>query len=230
MSASTPRAGAAVSAFDPRSAPLVVMAKAPVLGRVKTRLAPHLGAEGAAAFCAAMTADVLALAAAAGPARVALEGDPSSSWARALPLPVEPQAEGDLTARLRRALRDGGLAIGTDAPTLPATLLAEARAALARHDVVFAPAFDGGYVLAGVRPNALAVFDDVPWSATDTFAASVERARALRLSTATLGFWYDIDTPGDLAFLRAHLRALPPGTAPSTRAFLQDLPDAPPLR
>lgn len=207
--------------------PLVVMAKAPVPGRVKTRLAPHLGPDRAAALCAAMTADVLALARAAGPARVAAD---DLAWAATLDLPAELQAAGDLTARLRRALRDGGLAIGTDAPTLPAALLAEARAALARHDVVFAPAFDGGYVLVGVRPGALGVFDGIPWSAADTFAASVERARSLGLSTATLGFWYDIDTPEDLAFLRTHLRALPPGTAPHTRAFLQDLPDAAPHR
>jgi hypothetical protein len=174
-----------------------------------------------------MTADVLAIARAAGPFRVATD---DLAWAATLDLPAEVQAPGDLTDRLRRALRDGGLAIGTDAPTLPPELVAGARAALARHDVVFAPAFDGGYVLVGVRPGALGVFDGIPWSASDTFAASVERARVLGLSTATLGFWYDIDTPEDLAFLRTHLRALPSGTAPHTRAFLQDLPDAAPLR
>ena len=206
------------------------MAKVPSPGRVKTRLIPHLGENGAAALCRAMSEDVLAMVRGAGPTVVAVDGDLDDPWVRGLGLPVEAQASGDLGARLRHALREGGVAVGTDSPTLPLSLLQDAHARLEGSPAVFAPAFDGGYVLVGAWPDALGIFTGIPWSAPDTFAASVERARSLGILPAVLPFWYDIDTVADLAFLRAHLRALPPATAPRTRALLQDLPDAAALR
>ena len=217
---------------SPRRLPVVVMAKVPAPGRAKTRMIPALGPDGAAALCRAMTADVFALVAASGqPWRVALDGDLDDPWVATVPAPVEPQAPGDLGARLRHALRDGGIAVGTDAPTLPPLVLARVELDLARTDVVFVPAFDGGYVLVGVRePGALGVFDGIPWSTAETYAASVERAGALGLRHAALPFWYDVDEPRDLAFLRAQLRLLPASVAPHTRAFLQELPDAAPHR
>ncbi|MDP2308659.1 MAG: TIGR04282 family arsenosugar biosynthesis glycosyltransferase [Pseudomonadota bacterium] len=214
---------------------VVVIARVPAPGLAKTRLIPALGAGGAAALCRAMTADVLALVrASALPYRVAWGGDRDDAWATGLGAPSEAQAEGDLGVRLAHALREGGIAIGTDAPTLPVALLTAAAAALHHHDVVFVPAFDGGYALIGVRDPAVAgpggIFDDIPWSSADTYAASIERARALGLRHASLGFWYDIDEPRDLAFLQAQLRVLPPHVAAHTRAFLQEHPHAPPHR
>lgn len=210
---------------------IVVMAKVPRAGAVKTRLATLLGADGAAALCRAMTEDVLDVVRASGlPFRVTLGGDVSDPWARSLDAEIEPQAAGDLGARLRHALRDGGIAVGTDAPTLPATFLTDAAATLADRDVVWAPALDGGYVLVGVRPTALGVFDDIPWSTPETLAASVARADTLGLRHARLPFWYDVDDPSGLRFVRNHLSTLPAACAPRTRAFLQDLPDAPPHR
>lgn len=210
---------------------IVVMAKVPKAGAVKTRLVPLLGEHGAAALCRAMTEDVLDIVRASGlPFRVALGGDLHDTWARSLDAEIEPQAAGDLGARLRHALRDGGIAIGTDAPTLPATFLTDAAAALADRDVVWAPALDGGYVLVGARPTALGVFDDIPWSTAETLAASVARADTLGLRHARLPFWYDVDDPSGLRFVRNHLSTLPAACAHRTRAFLQDLPDAPPHR
>jgi rSAM/selenodomain-associated transferase 1 len=212
---------------------VVVMAKVPVPGRVKTRLIPLLGADGAAGLCRAMTEDTLAMVRSYEGLRwrVALDGDLDDPWVRGLGAAVEPQASGDLGARLRHALRDGGIAIGTDSPTLPRGFLHGAMLLLRQDQVVFGPAFDGGYVLVGVRgPEALGVFDSIPWSTAETCAASVERARALHLTCGTLGFWYDVDTPADLTFLRNHLRTLDPTVAPHTRAFLQDSPHAAPHR
>lgn len=214
---------------------IVVMAKVPSPGRAKTRLIPHLGPERAAGLCRAMTADVFAIVQASGnPWRVALDGDLDDPWVATLPGPHEPQAPGDLGARLRHALRDGGIAVGTDAPTLPPGMLSMSANLLREQDVVFVPAFDGGYVLVGVRDPAIAgpggIFDDIPWSSTETYAASIERAHALGLRHASLAFWYDIDEPRDLAFLRAQLRVLPQSVAPATRAYLQDLPHAAPHR
>lgn len=213
---------------------IVVIARVPVPGLAKTRLFPALGPDGAAALARAMTQDVLDVVRASRlPFRVAWAGNINDPWVTALGVASEAQADGDLGARLRHALRTGGIAIGTDAPTLPVGLLTAAVEALYDHDVVWAPAFDGGYVLVGARGACAGprdpcggIFDDVPWSAADTLAASVARARSLGLAHALLSFWYDVDEPRDLSFLATHLHALPPSVAPATRAFLQEHPHA----
>lgn len=206
---------------------VVVIAKVPTPGRSKTRLIPALGAEGAAALAAAMSADVLRTVRAAGlPWSVAVDGDLGDPWVQALDAPFFPQAPGDLGVRLTHALVGGGIAIGTDAPTLPPDLLHAAAAHPA--DVVFIPTFDGGYALIRTRATLPGLFDGVPWSCADTLAASVARARGLGCSVGLLPFWYDIDEPADLDFLRRHLSLLPPDVAPHTRALLE--PYAPPLR
>jgi rSAM/selenodomain-associated transferase 1 len=208
---------------------IVVMTRVPVPGATKTRLVPALGEEGAARLAEAMAVDVLTAARSLGaPVRVALEGPLDHPWARALGGDVEPQCPGDLGARLTHALRHGGVAIGTDAPTLPARRLDAALRALRRADVVLAPAEDGGYVLVGChRPHGL--FDGVPWSAPHTLVAQRARARALGLAVRMLPGAFDVDTPADLLRLRRRLGALPSAVAPRTRAFLESL-DAAALR
>ncbi len=204
---------------------IAVLTRVPEAGRAKTRLVPALGVRGAAFFARAMAEDVLEGVRACGlPWKLCVDGDLDHPWVQAASegaSAVEAQPWGDLGARIRHALRDGGVAVGTDAPTLPVAMIREAHASTA--DLVVAPAFDGGYVLVGVTVDAVArgIFDGVPWSAPDTFAAQIERARALELSLRVLPFWYDVDLPRDLDFLRTHLRTLPLSTAPRTRAFLE---------
>lgn len=200
---------------------IVVMARVPEPGRAKTRLIPLLGEGGAARLCAAMTGDVFDLVRATGlPWKVALSGDTSHPWVRTIDVPVEPQAEGDLGARLAFALRGGGVAIGSDAPTLPPAFLREAHGSDA--DVVFAPAFDGGYVLVGTLDSS-EIFDGIPWSTPRTFDASFRRAGELGRSVRILPFWYDVDEPDDVRFLARHVTTLAPSVAPRTRAFLEAL-------
>lgn len=197
---------------------IVIFARVPEPGLTKTRLVPALGPVAAAHLAAAMTADVVDSVRATGlPFRVALAGDTTHPWVRTLDAEVEPQAEGDLGRRLAHALRDGGVAVGTDAPTLPTSLLLEAHGSSA--DVVLAPAFDGGYVLVGVR-DSTDIFDLVPWSQPDTFARQHQRALDLGRSVRVLPFWYDVDTPDALAFLSRHISTLPDRVAPRTRAWL----------
>ncbi len=195
------------------------MAKVPQAGRCKTRLIPLLGAPMAAELCAAMTADVFATVERLGvPWSVALDGDPSHPWVRTIPVAWEPQAEGELGPRLVRALAGGGLAVGTDAPSLPARLLRAALASTA--DVVFAPAFDGGYTLVRVGdPRGL--FEGIPWSTSTTLLASVERAKLLGKTVEILDFWYDVDTPADLHFFQQQLKLTGPEVAPHSRALIQ---------
>lgn len=194
----------------------------------KTRLIPRLGANGAAHLSAAMSGDVFDLVRSTGlPWKVAIAGDMAHPWVRTIEAPVEAQPEGEIGVRLIEALRGGGVAIGTDAPTLPVAFLREAHGSQA--DVVIAPAFDGGYVLVGTDETVenAKLFTDIPWSAPVTFASQVERTRDLSLSLRILPFWYDVDSPDDLDFLARHLPTLPASVAPRTRAFLEALHAAP---
>ncbi len=205
---------------------LVILAKVPEEGRVKTRL--RLPPGPTLALHRAMAADVrdACVAAGARPAW-AIAGDLGHPWVKGLEAlgdRVLPQAGGDLGARIEAALmaadRPGNaVALGMDSPTLPPELLR--RALDAPEDLTLGPAFDGGYWLIGWRqPRPGLLRRGIPWSAPDTLAATAAAARAAGLSVGLLPFWYDVDTPGDLVFLRNHLRALPPGVAPRTREAL----------
>lgn len=213
---------------------VTVMAKVPRPGAVKTRLVPALGAEGAAALARAMAEDVFTLVATSGlPWRVAWAGPLDDPWVRALPLPgAAPalvQVEGDLGEKLAAALTGGGIAVGTDAPTLPLDRLLAAAAAPA--DLCLVPAEDGGYALVGASAEAVrqGVFFDVPWSRSDTLARQVDRARALGLGVTLLAPWRDVDELPDLLHLRASLLDLPPSSAPHTRRWFES-PHAAALR
>lgn len=202
---------------------LALFGKPIVPGRVKTRLAPALGEAGAAALYGAFLEDVVARAGALAPPTLWVAGDPAHP---SLPdLPRRAQEGRDLGARMEHALASGlaradaVLLVGTDVPTLPARLLRRAAAALRKREVVFAPSHDGGYVLVGARRPLR--FGDVRWSSPHALADSLRAAP----DAALVEPWYDVDTPRDLALLRAHL-ALDPAAAPRTARALRDLPHA----
>jgi rSAM/selenodomain-associated transferase 1 len=118
----------------------------------------------------------------------------------------EPQDDGDLGARMAAAIarahgRGAGkvVVIGTDCPDLTADTVEEAFARLDTADVVLGPALDGGYYLVGVRRPTPEIFAGVPWSAADTLAVTLERARAAGLSVALLAPLRDVDTAADWA-------------------------------
>jgi rSAM/selenodomain-associated transferase 1 len=198
---------------------LVVMAKAPVAGQAKTRLAPALGAEGAAALAARMLEHTLQAARESGLGEVTLACAPDASHpafaaqAARGGLALVGQGDGGLGARMQRAFAQAFAAgagrvllIGTDAPALDAARLREAAAALATHDAVFVPTADGGYVLVGLaRPAPFSLFDDaaLPWSTPRVMAATRERLAAARWRWAELPTLHDIDEPADLVHLPA---------------------------
>lgn len=191
-----------------------VLARAPVPGACKTRLAPLLGNAGAARVQHALIERALALTCAAAPGAVTLftTGDapaaPWSAWQARFGVAVQAQASGNLGARMHAALEhllgqaDRALLIGTDAPALtPADLHAAARA-LHRARMVFQPAEDGGYVLVGARELHGAAFRDIPWS-TGQVMARTRRALAAA-GWQPGGDWlelpqsFDVDRPADL--------------------------------
>jgi rSAM/selenodomain-associated transferase 2/rSAM/selenodomain-associated transferase 1 len=199
---------------EPRDPPtLQVFAKAPVPGRVKTRLARTLGAEGAASTYRALAERTLATAAAARRAGVVgaielwldPESDPAAivPWRDRFGVTIETQAGDDLGARMRNALRSSttrgvpALLIGTDVPGYDVAYLARAVAALERHDAVVGPAEDGGYVLIGLACD-IDVFSGIAWSTADVMAATRARLAACGARHVELPALWDVDTHDDL--------------------------------
>ena len=206
---------------------LVVLAKAPRAGRVKTRLCPPCRPAQAAALARAALEDTLAAGAAAPAAgrRVLVLDGPAGAW-----LPpgweVIPQSAGGLAERLAHAFAAVGepaLLVGMDTPQVTPALLDAGLAALAHADAVFGPAADGGYWALGLRRADPAVFAGVPMSAADTGAVQRARLAALGLRTAELPPLTDVDTIGDA---RRVARAAPAGRFASALAALEPIATA----
>ena len=188
---------------------IVIFAKAPVPGKVKTRLIPALGAEAAAILAATMLHRTAAEALDSEVGSVELCMDPPSGhpdWMGQVPLDViaTPQGEGDLGERLARAARrvlaagDRVLLIGTDCPELDRDRLAAAAAALERHDAVIHPTQDGGYALLGLGRFDPSLFEGIAWSTDQVAAQTIARIEALGWSLHVGETLRDIDVPGDL--------------------------------
>ncbi|MEO6744702.1 MAG: TIGR04282 family arsenosugar biosynthesis glycosyltransferase [Caldimonas sp.] len=204
------------------SCAVIVFAKAPVAGTVKTRLAGALGAAGAARLAARMleATTACALEAAVGPVEVCCAPDRShpafTALASASTVVLTEQGEGDLGQRMHRALERAlasvpfAIVIGTDAPQLDAGYLREAAAALGHHDAVIGPAVDGGYALIGLRRSAPpTLFDGIDWSTSRVLAQTRERLGRLGLRWAEFAPLHDIDEPADLRHLPAGWAPLP---------------------
>ncbi len=189
---------------------IMIFAKAPVPGNVKTRLIPALGEVGAARLAQQMLADTVVHAHAAGLALPELCATPNPdhpSWIGHLPAGVRlsDQGAGDLGERLAAAAKrviEGGeriLLIGTDCPALDGKRLAEAAAQLDHHDAVIHPALDGGYVLLGLARTDLSIFHNIAWSTNSVAATTIARIKALGWSLFVGDTLQDIDVPADLA-------------------------------
>jgi rSAM/selenodomain-associated transferase 1 len=196
---------------------IVIFAKAPVAGRVKTRLIPALGAEGAATLAAELLKHTVEEALASGLA-VELCGEPDpAAWYRGPPLHLSNQGEGDLGQRLQRAAErvlaeEPILLIGTDCPGLDRHRLRAAAEALERYDAVFHPAEDGGYVLLGLRRFHASLFEDIAWSTSEVAAQTLARIEALGCTVDVRVSLADVDEPRDLHLVMPDLIRHPPSS------------------
>jgi rSAM/selenodomain-associated transferase 1 len=181
---------------------IIVMAKAPVAGRVKTRLCPPCTPAQAAALAAASLADTLDAASASAADRVvlALDGE-AGPW---LPpgVHVVSQRGDDLAERLANAWSDVGgpaVQIGMDTPQVTPALLDSASAALlgAGTGAVLGLAVDGGWWAIGLRAPDPAVFDGIRMSRSDTGSQQARRLVELGLRVRTLPVLRDVDTFDD---------------------------------
>jgi len=189
---------------------IVVFAKAPVPGRVKTRLIPALGETGAAQLAERMLEQALqqALAAAVGPVELCMSPAPDAPEWAGITLPagidISDQGEGDLGARMARAARraiargEAVLLTGTDCPDLTAARLRVAAAQLVGHDAVLHRAEDGGYPLLGLRAFDASLFENMPWSTPAVADLTLERLAALDWTVWVGDTLRDIDEPADL--------------------------------
>jgi hypothetical protein len=200
-----------------------MFAKPVVPGDVKTRLTPPLTPERAARLYGAFLGDLAAMLDAGKdsfdwmvftPAPQALR----NTWPEDTPAPsvIERQTGADLGARMDHALttllappgRKAAVIIGSDAPTVDRHQIDLAFAKLEHHDLVFGPAWDGGYYLVGASAPHGEVFGDIVWSSPDVLSETLKRVRAHDLRAGFLPPWYDVDEAQDLAFLRVHLQAM----------------------
>jgi rSAM/selenodomain-associated transferase 1 len=188
------------------TAALAVIAKAPVAGRVKTRLCPPCSPEQAALLAEAALADVLDAMLSTPAARrvIVLDGEPPA-W---LPpgIDVVPQRGDGLDERLAAAFDDIGpaLVIGMDSPQVRPVELWLGLDAVRIHDAVLGPAEDGGYWAIGLREPDPQALLGVPMSSPDTLRAQRERLDRLGLRRAELRALRDVDTWADaLAVARA---------------------------
>ncbi|MEU8342768.1 TIGR04282 family arsenosugar biosynthesis glycosyltransferase [Spirillospora sp. NPDC048832] len=210
-------------------ADLVVIAKEPVPGRVKTRLTSAYTPDQAAALAEAALRDTLAAVAAAPAGRrvLALDGAPGP-WLPA-GFTVLPQRGAGLDERLAAAFTNAWagrplVLIGMDTPQVTPALLQRAARDLRRRDAVFGPAADGGFWLLGLRRPDPRLLRGVPMSLPGTGAAQLARLRGAGLRVGLLPELTDVDTPADARAVAAlaagtrfaaALRGLHAGTVPA---------------
>jgi uncharacterized protein len=211
---------------------LVIMAKAPRPGQVKTRLAPRLSPEAVTGFYCCLLDDTLALARSLGDVEVALMC-PESDVTELLRLAgnkasvVAQKGEGlaagltSVFAHFAERHQRSTIAFNSDSPHLPPSVLKGAFETLATHDVVVGPTHDGGYYLVGAKAAHPALFARDGMGTSSALERLLSRARTLELSVGFAVPFYDIDVVDDLTQLAEELR-LAPARAPRTAAWLRE--------
>jgi rSAM/selenodomain-associated transferase 1 len=190
---------------------IVVIAKSPQPGRVKTRLTPPFSAEQAARLAGAALGDTLAAAARTRRATrrvLVLDGAPGPWVPRGFD--VVPQRGDGLAARLAAAFEDVGepaFLVGMDTPQVTPQLLDAGLGALDAADAAFGAALDGGYWGIGLRRADPAAFRGVPMSETVTGLVQSARLAVLGLRTAVLPPLRDVDTVADARAVAAEAPA-----------------------
>lgn len=212
---------------------LIVFAKRPVPGRVKTRLSPPLSPGEAAELYRCMLEDVLAKTARLARLRKYLFYEGGVDAGRYFAGTVRgmtclPQQGNDLGERMANAFRhvfaegcEAAAVIGTDSPDLPLEFVREAFRLLESDQTatVLGPSEDGGYYLLGMREMYPELFRDILWSSANVLKESLRRAEHSGITVSLLPPWHDVDTAEDLR--RPQLLDEGNG-APLTRAFIEN--------
>jgi len=202
---------------DQRQGVLGMFAKYWQPGRVKTRLAAGIGPEAAAELYREFVQVLVRRLSGIGQRRVLCIWPPDSQpafdeltqdrWT------VEPQSAGDLGHRMAAFFRsqfthgaERVVLIGSDSPTLPATLIHEALAALQTHRVVLGPTDDGGYYLVGASGSPPPIFREIDWGTANVWRQTLSQLAAAGIRRHELPRWYDVDRVEDLTRLYHELQ------------------------
>lgn len=212
------------SPLTPHQAALVIFAKAPIPGEVKTRLCPPLTPDEAATLHGSFVLDMLertklAVAKLQLPFDRYLACAPSSELVffkimeERQGVRLLDQVGEDLGQRMHRTFVDlftkgytQVILVGTDVPTLPLSVYQDALTLLGKSDVVLGPALDGGYYLIGLTKPAEKLFAGVPWSTDQVLPVTQQQAMTLGLSVGLTTAWRDVDTIAGLQSLIAECR------------------------
>ncbi len=210
---------------------LVIMAKAPKPGTVKTRLTPNLPIQAATAFYRCLLGDTLALAQSVGDVEVAImcphsDVDELAQFTGGEANIVAQNGEGlaaGLTSVFAHFANDRRriIAFNSDSPHLPGSVLEDAFEMLAVHDVVVGPTHDGGYYLVGAKTSHPALFAGDGMGTSSALERLLSRAQALELSVGFVELFYDVDVADDLTRLAEELRRAPV-RAPRTAQWLKE--------
>lgn len=195
---------------------IIIMAKVPEAGKVKTRLQPRLTPEQSAEFAECLLRDTITKVAgklnqliiAYSPTNGRDFFDQFSQHK----IIYIPQKGFDLGERMFNAFdfafarkMDSVVMIGTDSPTFPAEFIDKAFEFLEDSDAVFGETDDGGFYLIGLKTLYREIFENVEWSSPDTFKQTVDNLERLDLRVSLLQKWYDVDELEDLERLKIEL-------------------------
>ncbi len=211
---------------------LVIMAKAPRPGTVKTRLTPSLSPEAVTAFYCCLLDDTLALARSLCNVEVAIMCPDSdvnelAQLAGSEVSVVAQKGEGlaagltSVFAHFVEGRQRRTIAFNSDSPHLPRSVLEDAFETLTAHDVVVGPTHDGGFYLVGAKTSHPTLFANDGMGTNTALERLLSRARTLELSVGFADPFYDIDIADDLTRLAEELR-LAPARAPRTAAWLKE--------
>ena len=199
---------------------LIIFAKSPIPGKVKTRLIPYITPTEAAELYKAFVTDIICDTHKLKCEQVTIAYTPSNAEATFHSICGQsvnylPQKGHTLGERMKNAFMysfDKGfkrtVIIGTDSPTLPLSYIHKAFDVLKEVPVTIGPTFDGGYYLIGLSEHNDAIFDGVDWSTSRVFGQTLTRIQAINKQLYVLPPWYDVDTSDNLEFLRSHIHAM----------------------
>lgn len=223
------------SAGDSRSECVLLYAKYPQRGRVKTRLSRAIGPEHAVALYRCFVRDLLAMLR-AGPRRVCVCYAPRAAeadfreWLGA-EYAYLPQRGSDLGARMKASFQQmfqsgcrAAVLVGSDLPDLPAAHIDTAFQQLEAHDAALGPTDDGGYYAIGFRADTFTpeAFDGIAWSTESVYAQTIRQLTTAGRTCASLPGWWDVDVAADLRQLAS--RAGASDRAPRTLRYLRQHP------
>ncbi len=204
-----------------RNNALVLFAKAPTVGEVKTRLQPEITPENSARLQEAMIKDSISLMCAINNVEKIIYFLPGEKkyifekYTDGLPFHLNCQNGIDLGKKMENAFQDlfnkGFLkvvVIGVDSPNLPKEYINKAFIELNKADLVVGPSIDGGYYLIGFKEKVLPVFSPVEWGSNKVLLQTEELIKKHNLKLSLLPVHYDIDTIKDLQYFKTHMKLL----------------------